>query len=371
MQTADLLPRMIENPLDDALVRQLYPHYGDLPLPVIKEKFESPDGYLSYLQMNGCKADILSIAKSLMPFACSEKGYQKIQAMDCDTYVIKSPNEMMSFSQVAIIAQVASSIISTKKGFLNLYIKRKQLGIPLKLIFPAGNTCFIVLHKKNDRQDITGRDKRGRAALLCEVKEHIWSTKKIWNLTTIKGHSSLFYNARTIENTLVAAIRKPIFTKRLFDFDISNATYSKRSCYYPKYRSLFDCWIRNEYSENTMRLQRVLLNASKAICDLHEAGYVSGDLKEDNLLVDEMDAVILCDLDRVTAYKDSEKHFEYHTSDYAPPEAFTTEPKDGKKYDVFAFGCIMYSLVCNRMPVWFYKKRDRATSMRVRLDSIA
>ena len=93
----------------------------------------------------------------------------------------------------------------------------------------------------------------------------------------------------------------------------------------------------------------------RQVCDavryLHDQDITHRDLKLENLLLDNMFNVKLCDFGFVKSHSMKELSKTYCGSkSYASPEILRGEPYDPKKADVWAIGVILYIFITGKMP---------------------
>jgi serine/threonine protein kinase len=91
-----------------------------------------------------------------------------------------------------------------------------------------------------------------------------------------------------------------------------------------------------------------------------EGEVAHGDLKPENLLIDTQNVLKITDFGlahRIEVVHGKYARAEASTWAYAPPERFFRQPVDGR-WDIFAFGVILYEMLTGKLPYPFELNRD-------------
>ncbi|KAI8929176.1 hypothetical protein BC831DRAFT_503021 [Entophlyctis helioformis] len=104
-----------------------------------------------------------------------------------------------------------------------------------------------------------------------------------------------------------------------------------------------------------------------AVCHLHDNGIVHRDIKDENIVVDEVThAVTLIDFGS-SAFLDKGKTFStfYGTIDFAAPEVLEGNPYDGRPQDMWALGILLYTLIYRENPFYSVDEILGDTGLRI------
>ncbi|GEQ68616.1 hypothetical protein JCM33374_g2284 [Metschnikowia sp. JCM 33374] len=112
--------------------------------------------------------------------------------------------------------------------------------------------------------------------------------------------------------------------------------------------------IKNDMSE--LQCQLIFKQVVSAIYHLHKQGIVHRDIKDENIIVNEVGVVKLIDFGSAGYVKSGPFDVFVGTVDYASPEVLRGEKYDGKPQDVWALGILLYIMLYKENP--FYNVDD-------------
>ncbi len=273
------------------------------------------------------------------------------------------PHNFFTYAEIRLIALVAERMLTRDNALYSSdFIQRKRIGIPIKLIFPAGGASILLLPKKAPKVPGQGVNKWPRPALGCSLLEGAWCVQRLWNLTSLKNYynnyNPIFFQARAIEAKIKEAIPSRLSPTIIEDFTVLPYD-QKRSCFYEYHSCLIDCFDVPGFLNNKKLVQQLALSAATKVALLHKSELALCDLKPDNMLVTEDNEVLLCDLDATSEAFSKQPWKKGGTRNYLPPEVLLGTLADNKKADVFAFGCLLFEMIFDQQLPWFIEDVER------------
>ena len=114
-------------------------------------------------------------------------------------------------------------------------------------------------------------------------------------------------------------------------------------------RSLRDL-IHDDGPLSVMRASKIVRQVLAGIDAIHDAGFVHGDVKADNVLIDDNDDITLIDLGLMRCLREVDHDgYASGTPDYMPPEVIRGEPAIVGS-DLYSVGALLYELLTGAPP---------------------
>ncbi|KAK4148478.1 kinase-like domain-containing protein [Chaetomidium leptoderma] len=113
------------------------------------------------------------------------------------------------------------------------------------------------------------------------------------------------------------------------------------------------------------KVQKTFTQLVGAVCYVHSQSCVHRDLKLENILLDKLENVKLCDFGFTREYEGKANYLQTFcgTICYSAPEMLKGEKYAGEKVDVWSLGVILYALLCGELP--FDDDDDSATRTKI------
>ncbi|KAM9896456.1 hypothetical protein OXX79_007464 [Metschnikowia pulcherrima] len=118
---------------------------------------------------------------------------------------------------------------------------------------------------------------------------------------------------------------------------------------------LFD-YIEVKSDMSELQCQLIFKQVVSAIYYLHKQGIIHRDIKDENIIVNEVGVVKLIDFGSAGYVKSGPFDVFVGTVDYASPEVLRGEKYDGKPQDIWALGILLYIMLYKENP--FYNVDD-------------
>lgn len=112
--------------------------------------------------------------------------------------------------------------------------------------------------------------------------------------------------------------------------------------------------LRREYRLDLPTALWIARQTAEALAALHQARFVHGDVKPDNIRLVDDGTAILIDLGFAHRYGENalffEKGYVLGTVDYLAPEMCAAEPDSDHRSDLFSFGVTLFEMLTGRLP---------------------
>lgn len=252
------------------------------------------------------------------------------------------------------LCSIALKILRSKPEVPYTYISRKNLSNSNYKILVCSNAPWILfVPKKNQASDESGSFKIGRRSYFAEKVNNSWQTGICFSLTSNKMHRpAAFKLVYKKEMKLYETFSEESLFATHFETSLFNDKPHKRISFYENINSsLFEWTVNSEHTRDEKIL--ALFRIADKVKQLHTKGYAHRDLKFENILIDTNSHIKLCDLDSMVLDKTAMHYPEdVGTRDYIPPERYGDFVGSWQPDDIYALGCVFYTLLLNRDPPW-------------------
>ena len=207
-----------------------------------------------------------NILQAFKPIICSQEVLTKNRQMNYQNYNAQEPAELFTVEEAELLSAEVAKVFGNGALPGNYVLSRKVSKLDWKVLFPEGQTAFLLLPKKKLFPEVDGHHKCGRVSVLCSQEETAWKVTRLFTLTPTKGHAGAFVKARKVEHKLYDRVGKDLFPICYYDFEMTKNQNEPptRSCYYESLKSAY----YYDQKQDMQHVQQLALSAAKKVAFL-------------------------------------------------------------------------------------------------------